>query len=90
MSRAEARSSSRAANAFARFSNLALFIDRERDAHAALDLVCLDRKGRPRFHDLMFGRCDPAYLLRARKRSLTICIFVSSNESWMSSLAIPR
>jgi bifunctional non-homologous end joining protein LigD len=42
---------SRKANAFARFSNLALFIDRELHAHALLDgeVVCFDSLGRPRF-----------------------------------------
>jgi bifunctional non-homologous end joining protein LigD len=45
---------SRKANAFARFSNLALFIDREMDAHAVLDgeVVCFDGEGRPRFYEL--------------------------------------
>jgi hypothetical protein len=39
---------SRKANAFVRFSNLALFIDRELDAHAMLDgeVVCFDAEGR--------------------------------------------
>ena len=51
---------SRKANAFARFSNLALFIDRELDADAVLDgeVVCFDAEGKPRFYDLMFGRGD--------------------------------
>jgi bifunctional non-homologous end joining protein LigD len=52
------------ANAFSRFSNLALFIDREVQAYAVLDgeVVCFDGKGRPRFYDLMFGRGDPAFV----------------------------
>jgi bifunctional non-homologous end joining protein LigD len=56
---------SRKAYAFARFANLALFIDRELDANAVLDgeVVCFDREGRPRFYDLMFGRGDPAFVV---------------------------
>jgi bifunctional non-homologous end joining protein LigD len=56
---------SRKAKAFARFSNLALFIDRELDAQAVLDgeVVCFDLEGRPRFYDLMFGRGDPAFVV---------------------------
>ncbi len=56
---------SRKANAFARFSNLALFIDRELYAHAVLDgeIVCFDSEGRPRFYELMFGRGDPVFVV---------------------------
>jgi hypothetical protein len=43
---------------------LALFIERELDAHAVLDgeVVCFDSEGKPRFYELMFGRGDPAFV----------------------------
>jgi bifunctional non-homologous end joining protein LigD len=50
---------------WARFSSLALFIDRELTVQAVLDgeVVCLDREGRPRFYQLMFGRGDPVFVV---------------------------
>jgi hypothetical protein len=55
---------SRKANAFTRFSNLALLTDRELHAHAVLDgeVVCFDGKGRPRVNELMFGRAARSVL----------------------------
>jgi bifunctional non-homologous end joining protein LigD len=56
---------SRKANPFARFSNLALVIDRELQTHAVLDgeVVCFDSEGKPRFYELMFGRGEPAFVV---------------------------
>jgi ATP-dependent DNA ligase len=56
---------SRKANAFGRSANLALFIDRELDAHTVFDgeVVCFDSAGRPRFYELMLGRGDPAFVV---------------------------
>jgi ATP-dependent DNA ligase len=53
---------SRKGNTFARFSSLALFIDRELDAALNGEVVCFDREGRPRFYELMFGRGDPTFV----------------------------
>jgi hypothetical protein len=55
------------ANAFARFSNLALFVDRKLGTQAVLDgeVMFVDGEGRPRFYDLMFGRGDPAFVVSA-------------------------
>ncbi|MET0153809.1 MAG: hypothetical protein ABW298_14525 [Candidatus Binatia bacterium] len=63
---------SRKANAFARFSNLALFIEPELDGHAVLvgELACFDAEGRLRFSELMFGRGDPAFVVLDDGRDL--------------------
>jgi len=55
---------SRNGNVLARFSNLALFIDRELKTNVVLDgeVVCFDREGRPRFYDLRFGRGAPCFV----------------------------
>jgi hypothetical protein len=73
---------SRNANNADAVSDLALFIDRELDAHAVLDgeVVCFDREGRPRFYDLMFGRG-----LRASLRSMCSSWKVVTFESDLSS-----